>query len=155
MKTSICGANCSQCPSNEICAGCTETCGQPFGKRCFVANYILTRGEKSYRDFTDALINEVNALEIDGMEKVTALYPLVGSFVNLEYPLPSGATVKLLRDDEIYLGAQVADLHDNSRKSCFGVIGREDFLIICEYGENCADPKLVIFKKREAETTHE
>lgn len=82
------------------------------------------------------------------MEQITELYPLVGRFVNLEYPLPSGSTVKFLCDDEMYLGAQVKNLFDDSGKSCFGVIGRADFLLVCEYGENCVNPEIVVFKRR-------
>lgn len=148
MCKSICGANCNECPSKESCKGCSETNGCPFGKQCFIAKYILTGGMDNYRKFKDDLISEINALNVSGMEKVSELYPLVGSFVNLEYPLPSGNTVKFLRDDEMYLGAQVANLLDSEKKTCFGVIARESFLIICEYGENCADPRIVIYKER-------
>lgn len=148
MKNSICGANCAECPSKESCRGCAETNGCPYGKQCFVAKYILTSGMENWQAFKKGLIDEINALDIDGMEKVTELYPLVGTFVNLEYPLPNGGTVKFLTDDEIYLGAQVKNLFDDSEKTCFGVIARESFILICEYGENCTNPEIVIFKKR-------
>ncbi|HOD93933.1 MAG TPA: hypothetical protein PL054_08675 [Clostridia bacterium] len=38
------------------------------------------------------------------MGKVTRLNTLKGSFVNLEYTLPSGQAVKLLDDNKIYIG---------------------------------------------------
>lgn len=148
MKESICGANCAQCPSKETCKGCAETKGCPFGRQCFVAEYILLGGMEAYQDFKQQLMDEVNTLEIAGMEKVTELYPLVGAFVNLEYPLPNGGTVKFLRDDEMYLGAQTGNLLDDSGKSCFGVIARESFLLVCKYGENCTNPEIVIYKRR-------
>lgn len=148
MKKSICGANCAECPSQKVCPGCAETGGCPFGKQCFVAESILTGGMDAWQAFKNQLIEEVNALAIAGMEPVTELYPLVGSFVNLEYPLPSGGRVKFLRDEEIYLGAQVSNLFDESKKTCFGVIARESFLLVCEYGENSADPKIVVYKRR-------
>lgn len=148
MKNSICGANCAECPSKESCRGCAETNGCPFGKECFIAKYILTGGTENYTAFKKGLIDEINALDIEGMEKVTELYPLVGTFVNLEYPLPNGGTVKFLTDDETYLGTQVKNLFDESGKTCFGVIARESFILICEYGENCTDPEIVVFKKR-------
>lgn len=148
MKESICGANCNECPSKESCAGCGETNGCPFGKKCYIANYILTEGKEAYRAFRDSLIAEVNALHIDGMDAVTELYPLVGSFVNLEYPLPNDGSVKFLKDDEMYLGAQVSDRRDESGKTCYGVIAREDFLLVCTYGENCNDPLLVLYRRR-------
>lgn len=148
MGKSLCGANCAECPSAKECKGCAETNGCPYGKQCFIANYILVGGEKSYRDFKNGLIKEINALNIDGMEKVAELYPLVGNFVNLEYPLPSGQSVKLLQNDEMYLGAQVKNLFDDGGKTCFGVIARESFILICTYGENCENPELVLYKHR-------
>lgn len=147
MKNSLCGANCAECPSKEVCPGCAETNGCPFGKQCYIAKYILTGGMENYRAFKQGLIDEINALRIDGMEQVTELYPLVGSFVNLAYPTPGGA-VKFLQDDEVYLGAQGRNLFDDSGKTCFGVIARENFILICEYGENGANPELVIYKRR-------
>lgn len=148
MKKGICDANCTECPSKDSCRGCAETNGCPFGKQCFVANYILTGGMEAYRAFKQGLIDEINALHIDGMEAVTELYPLVGNFVNLDYLLPSGDAVKFLKNDEVYLGAQVANLFDNSHKTCFGVIAREHFLLICTYGENGSDPELVVYQRR-------
>lgn len=148
MKESICGANCAQCPSEQSCPGCAKTQGCPFGKQCYIAKYILTGGMESYQAFKQGLMDEVNALNIDGMEPVTELFPLVGSYVDLEYPLPNGSSVKFLKDDEMYLGAQVKNLLDESGKTCFGVIARESFLLVCEYGENCADPQLVLYRRR-------
>lgn len=147
MLRSICGANCAECPSGSMCPGCTETNGCPFGRECFVAKYIRLGGMDSYRAFQKGLMDEINALHIEGMGEVTELVPLVGRFVNLEYPIPGGA-VKFLRDDEMYLGAQVPDLLDDSGKTCFGVIARESFLLVCQYGENGADPELVLYRRR-------
>ncbi len=148
MKKSICGANCADCPSKEQCPGCAETKGCPFGKQCYIAKYILTGGMENYRAFKQCLIDEANALEIDGMERVTELYPLVGSFVNLEYSLPNGDSVKFLKDDEVYLGAQVKNLFDESGKTCFGIIARENFMLVCSYGESCENPELVLYMRR-------
>lgn len=148
MKESICGANCAECPSKEACPGCAETNGCPFGKQCYIAKYILTGGMENYQAFKNSLINEINALGIDGMEKVTELYPLVGSYVNLEYPLLNGEKVKFLKDDEVYLGAQVKNLFDDGGETCFGVIARESFILICTYGENGAFPELILYKHR-------
>lgn len=148
MKSSICGANCTECQSNKTCLGCKETNGCPFGKQCFVAKYILTGGMKNYQAFKNCLIEEINAFNIEGMEEVTELYPLVGHFVNLEYPLPNGVTVNFLKEDEVYLGTQVKALFDENGKTCFGVIAREGFILICTYGENGTDPELVLYKRR-------
>lgn len=144
---SICGADCAECGYREGCAGCRKTNGCPFGKQCFVAECILTGGMAGYQAFKGRLIDEINALNVAGMEKVTELYPLVGHFVNLAYPLPSGERVKLLKDDEIYLGAQVESLIAGSER-CFGVVAREDFILICTYGANGAEPELVLFRHR-------
>lgn len=148
MKESICGVNCAECPAKESCKGCVETKGCPYGKQCFLAKYVLTGGKEQYAAFKKGLIDEINALNIDGMEKVSDLYPLVGNFVNLEYPLQNGKTVKFLQDDEVYLGAQVKNLFDDGGKTCYGVIARENFLLVCEYGENGENPELVLFKRR-------
>lgn len=148
MIKSICNANCNECPSKNTCKGCSETNGCPFGKQCFVANYILTGGIENYQTFKNSLIDEINTIKIDGMEQVTELYPLVGNFINLEYNLPNGNTVQFLQNDEIYLGAQVANIFDESGKTCFGVIARESFILICTYGENGEAPELLLYKHR-------
>lgn len=148
MKKTFCGANCAECPSEKVCPGCVETKGCPFGKQCFIAKYILTGGMENYEVFKGELIDEINALKVDGMEKVSKLYPLVGNYVNLEYLLPSGSAVKFLKDDEVYLGTQVKNLFDAGGKTCFGVIARENFILICTYGENAENPELVLYKNR-------
>lgn len=148
MKESFCGANCAECPITKECKGCVETNGCPFGNQCFIAKYIITGSLESYQDFKNGLINEINNLGIDGMEKVSELYPLVGNFVNLEYPLPNGNSVKFLNNDEMYLGAQVKNMFDDSGKNCFGVIARESFILVCTYGENCENPEIVVYKHR-------
>lgn len=148
MNESICGANCADCSSKENCQGCVATKGCPYGKQCFIAKYILSGGFENYLLFKKGLIDEINDLNIDGMEKVTELYPLVGNFVNLEYTLPNGSAVKFLKDDETYLGAQVKNLFDDDGKTCYGVIAREGFVLVCEYGENGINPEIVIYKRR-------
>lgn len=147
MKESICGANCTECPSTESCKGCIETKGCPYGKQCYIAKYILVGGKENYSAFKKRLIEKINAINIEGMEKVTELYPLVGSFVNLKYPLPNENKVSFLKNDEVYLGAQVKNLFDDSGKTCYGVIAREDFILICEYGENATNPELIVYKR--------
>lgn len=149
MKPSLCGANCAECPTKETCKGCAETNGCPFGKPCFLADCIKRNGLDAYHVFQKKMISEINSLAIPGMETVTTLFPLVGHDVNLEYPLPNGNTVKFLKDDEMYLGTQVSNLSDPDKKTCFGVIARENFLLICEYGENGANPKIVLYQSRD------
>ena len=47
-----------------------------------------------FDEFKKQLIDEINELGIEGMPKVEKLNALVGSYVNLAYPLPSGLNVK-------------------------------------------------------------
>lgn len=151
MKKSICGADCSNCGYGKKCGckGCTESKGCPFGKPCFIAEYIRLGGEDSYSLFKDELIKEFNSLNIPGMPNINELFPLNGEFVNLAYPMPNGKTVKLLDDKEIYLGNQVeCEYNDGNFIRCFGLVAGMDFLLVCEYGKNCTDPEIIVYKKR-------
>ena len=151
MNTSICGVNCSECGygKSKKCAGCKESKGCPFGKKCFIAKYINTGGMENYNAFKNQLIGEFNALNIPGLPKINDLFALNGEYVNLEYPIPNGKTVKMLDDKEIYLGNQVeCEFNDGELNRCYGLVAGMDFLLVCEYGINCADPEIVIFKKR-------
>ena len=99
-----------------------------------------------FEEFKAKLIEELNDLHIDGMPKLTKLNALVGSYVNLEYPLPSGYNVKFLNDNTTYLGNQLEPEFGGER--CFGVLANMDFILICTYGCEGADPELVLYKKR-------
>ena len=99
-----------------------------------------------FEAFKKQLIEEINGLQIEGMPKVESLNALVGSFVNLEYPLPSGAKVKFLNDGTTYLGTQLEPEFGGER--CFGVLANMDFILICTYGKDGVDPELVLYKKR-------
>ena len=144
----LCGADCSACQYKENCGGCAKTKGCPFGKQCEIAKYILVGGMDKYLEFKSGLIDELNALNIQGMEEIEELYPLVGGYVNLEYILPSGQKVKLLNDDEMYLGNQLKNVYDESSERCYGVVASASFLLVCEYGEGGCNPEIVIFKRR-------
>ena len=99
-----------------------------------------------FEEFKQRLIDEINDLHIEGMPKVEKLNALVGSYVNLAYPLPGGAKVKFLNDNVTYLGTQLEPEFGGER--CFGVLANMDFILICTYGCNGADPELVLYKKR-------
>jgi len=73
---------------------------------------------------------------------VADLNLLTGSYVNLPYPLANGSTVQFLKDNDIYLGNQVEQA--NSYR-CYGVVANEDYILICEYGCNGSDPKIVLY----------
>ena len=146
MNNSICDANCMECMMKDTCKGCVETKGCPFGKQCFIAEYINVGGKEKYQEYKKQLISEFNELHIPGMPEVKELYALNGSFVNLEYTLPNGRTVKFLDDNSIYLGNQLESELGEGR--CFGMVASMDFLLVCTYGENGAVPELVLYKKR-------
>lgn len=151
MKKSICGADCENCGygKNSGCRGCLESKGCPFGKKCFIYEYINAGGEDNYNLFKQGLTEEFNSLNIEGMPKISDLFALNGAFVNLAYPMPNGETVKLLDDNEIYLGNQVeCEFDDGEGVKCFGLVAGMDFLLVCEYGENGADPEIILYKKR-------
>ena len=99
-----------------------------------------------FEAFKRQLIEEINALGIEGMPKVDKLNALVGQYVNLGYRLPSGETVRFLDDGTTYLGNQLESEFGDGR--CFGVLANMDFILVCTYGENGSDPELVLYKKR-------
>ena len=92
------------------------------------------------------LIDEINALNIEGMPKVERLNALVGSYVDLEYRLPNGSKVRFLDESATYLGNQLESKNGGPR--FFGVIANTDFILICTYEKNGIDPELIIYKKR-------
>ena len=99
-----------------------------------------------FEAFKQKLIEEINDLRIEGMPKVEKLNALVGAYVNLEYPLSNGARVKFLDDQTTYLGNQLEPEFGGDR--CFGVLANMDFILVCTYGKDGADPELVLYKKR-------
>lgn len=108
--------------------------------------YAKIGGEKMLEAFKLQLIDEFNALNIDGLPKVEQLNVLSGSFINLAYPLPNGETVRFLDDNASYLGNQLPCLFGGSR--CFGIAANMNFLLVCTYEENGENPELVLYKKR-------
>ena len=99
-----------------------------------------------FEAFKAQLIREINALHIDGMPPLEHLNALVGRYVNLAYPLPSGRTAAFLDDNKTYLGNQLPSDADETR--CFGVLAGTDFLLVSAYGKDGADPELILYKKR-------
>ena len=99
-----------------------------------------------FEAFKKQLMEEINALQIEGMPKIENLNALVGKYVNLEYPLPSGFCVKFLNDETTYLGNQLESEFGGDH--CFGVVANMDFILIAAYEAEGANPELVLFKKR-------
>ena len=108
--------------------------------------YTNLAGAEKFEEFKAQLIGEINALQVEGMPKVEKLNALVGGYINLEYRLPSGKSVKFLDDGATYLGTQLESEFGGSR--CFGVAANMEFILVCTYEENGENPELVIYKKR-------
>ncbi|MBS6447724.1 MAG: DUF3795 domain-containing protein [Clostridiales bacterium] len=152
MSPSICGYDCAKCTVKDTCGGCSTQKGVPFHGGCVVAACCGNEscghsGKFSENDceLKEQLIAEFNALGIEDMEKVTRLNALIGSYINVEYALPSGQTVKLLNDGKVYLGNQICK---KGSDRCYGLAADENHLLVCEYGENGSDAEIILYKKR-------
>lgn len=99
-----------------------------------------------FETFKNQLIKEINELHIEGLPEVTKLNALVGKYINLEYVLPNGKTMKLLDDERTYLGNQLECQFGGER--CFGVVANMDFLLVTTYERDGTNPELVLYKKR-------
>lgn len=99
-----------------------------------------------FEEFKKQLIDEINALHVDGMPKVEKLNALVGQYVNLPYRLPNGMEVKFLNDKTSYLGNQLESEFGGDR--CFGVLANMDFIMVATYEKDGVNPELVLYKKR-------
>lgn len=99
-----------------------------------------------FEQFKQKLIDEINDLHIEGMPKVEKLNALVGRYVNMEFPLPNGSSVKFLDDDKTYLGNQLECEFGGDR--CFGILADMSFMLVCTYEKDGTNPELVLYKKR-------
>lgn len=147
----ICGADCTACEKfkNNKCKGCNNTKGCPFGKKCWIAKYIEIGGTENFEKLKKQIIEEFKSLSIAGMPEIKELYPLQGTYINLEYILPNGQKIKYLLDDEVYLGNQVeCEFNDDKIKKYYGLVANMSFLLICEYEKNNKNPEIIIYKKR-------
>jgi len=108
--------------------------------------YKNLAGTEKFEGFKKQLMDEINALHIEGMPKVEKLNALVGGYINLEYQLPNGKRVKFLDDGATYLGNQLECEFGGNR--CFGIAANMDFIMICTYEAQGRNPELVIYKKR-------
>ena len=139
------------CIPNMVGEGFTEEQARAYMKQMlptldYWKRYSELGDGGEFDAFKKKLIDEINDLHIEGMPKVERLNALVGKFVNLEYRLPSGESVKFLNDGTTYLGNQLESEFGGAR--CFGVLANMDFILVCTYGENGADPELVLYRKR-------
>ena len=109
-------------------------------------NHTNLAGAEEFAAFRKQLVEEINGLHIEGMPKAEKLNALVGGYINLEYRLPNGKTVRFLDDSATYLGTQLVNEQDGSR--CFGIAANADFILVCSYEENGENPELLVYKKR-------
>lgn len=142
---SICGTKCcGACNRRDDCGGCIKTDGHPFGGACVAAECIRRGSFEAFKKMKEMLIEEFNALGIQNLQ-VNDLNLLNGFFVNLEYTLTNGQSVKLLEDNHIYWGNQI-EIPDSDR--CYGIAADDRYLLVCEYGCNGAEPQIVVYKRR-------
>ncbi len=135
----LCGIDCCRdCSRLADCGGCEKCGGHPFGGNCVAAE------NKDFIALKLTLVNEINALGIEGLQ-LSDLNLLNGWYVNLEYPLANGTTVKFLNDNDVYFGNQI---ERDGFERCFGVAANEKFILICEYGCNGTEPEIVLYKRR-------
>ena len=139
------------CVSHMAGEGFTEEQARAYMKQIlptldYWKRYEELSDEGQFEAFKRQLIDEINGLSVEGMPKVEKLNALVGKFVNLEYPLPNGERARFLNDGTTYLGNQLEPEFGGDR--CFGVLANMDFILICTYGKDGADPELVLYKKR-------
>ena len=142
---SICGADCcTECVRKDECGGCVKTGGHPFGGKCFAAECIKRGGFEEFKSIKKALTEEFNALGIKDLE-VKDLNLLNGFYVNLEYPLPNGQSVKFLEDNNVYWGNQI-EIPGIDR--CYGIVADDNYLLVCEYGCGGTEPEIILYRKR-------
>ena len=139
------------CIPHMVKEGFTEDQAREFMKQNlpqldYWKRYEELSDDGQFDKFKAQLIEEINALNIEGMPKVERLNALVVSYVNLAYPLPSGISAKFLDDHTTYLGNQLDPEFGGDR--CFGVLAGMDFILICTYAKDGKDPELVLYKKR-------
>ena len=136
--------NCEECPSFKDCGGCENCNAMPFGakEQCICASLIAEKGFQGYQEAFQHIVDSINGLSIQGLH-IDDMNVLPGSYVNLEYPLPCGGTVKFLKDDRTYFANQI----ETGGERCYGVVSDGSFLLVATYGCKGKDPELVIYKK--------
>ena len=139
------------CVPNMVKEGFTEEQARAYMKQTlpgldYWKRYAELSDGGQFEAFKKQLIDEINALHIEGMPKLDKLNALVGSYVNLTYRLPNGTYARFLDDETTYLGNQLES--EFGGDFCFGVLANMDFILICTYGEGGSDPELLLYKKR-------
>lgn len=146
--SSICGVNCDECGIKDKCKGCVETNGHPWGGDCVLAEFCYDSNghtKEKIIAYKKDLIKEVNDLRLNFIGEVKELYPLNGMFANLEYKLPNNEKIKLLKDNNIYLGTQ---LSKNDNSGYYGIVADNNYILISEYDKDCQNAEIIIYKQR-------
>ena len=139
------------CIPNMVRAGFTEEQARAYMRQTlprldYWKRYAELSDGGQFEAFKKQLIDEINALHIEGMPKLDRLNALVGSYVNLAYRLPNGTYARFLDDGTTYLGNQLES--ELVEGLCFGVLANMDFILICTYEAEGANPELLLYKKR-------
>lgn len=146
--SSICGINCDECGIKDKCKGCVETNGHPWGGDCVLAEFCYDSNghtKEKIIAYKKDLIKEINDLRLNFIGEVKELYPLNGMFVNLEYKLPNNEKIKLLKDNNIYLGTQ---LSKNDNSGYYGIVADNNYILISEYDKDYQNAEIIIYKQR-------
>ncbi len=134
-----CGKDhCKECPRRKECGGCEACKGRPFGGSC------VAERNRDFAELKRRLIAEINALGIDRLF-IDDLNLLPGAYIDLEYPLDNGSSVRFLNEKDIYLGNQI---ETEGCERCLGVAANERFILVCEYGCAGSEPELLLYKRR-------
>ena len=145
---SICGVNCDECKIKDKCKGCANTNGHPWGGDCILAEFCYDKNgntKEKITEYKNNLLKEIYGLKLGFISKIEELYPLNGIFVNLEYELPNGEKIKLLKDNNIYLGTQ---LPKKNSAGYYGIVADNDYILVSEYDNNYQNAKIIIYKHR-------
>ena len=146
--SSICGVNCDECGIKDKCKGCVETNGHPWGGDCVLAEFCYDSNghtKEKIIAYKKDLIKEINDLRLNFIGEVKEPYPLNGMFVNLEYKLPNNEKIKLLKDNNIYLGTQ---LSKNDNSGYYGIVADNNYILISEYDKDYQNAEIIIYKQR-------
>lgn len=146
--SSICGVNCDECGIKDKCKGCVETNGHPWGGDCVLAEFCYDSNghtKEKIISYKKDLIKEINDFGLNFIGEVKELYPLNGMFVNLEYKLPNNEKIKLLKDNNIYLGTQ---LSKNDNSGYYGIVADNNYILISEYDKDYQNAEIIIYKQR-------
>ena len=142
---SICGVECcNDCDRMKDCGGCVKTDGHPLGGTCIAAECIKRGGFEEFKKLKKTLIEEFNALEIQGLQ-VNDLNLLNGFCINREHRLPNRQSIKLFDDACVYWGNQI-EIPDSDR--FYGVAADDKYLLVCESGRSSTESQIVAYIRR-------